>query len=67
MKCRKQITKVTTIPTAKELTYTGQDQELVTAGTTSDGELVYSLEKKVLIHLIFRPVMQHRNTPYGIK
>ena len=38
--------KVTTIPTAKELTYTGQDQELVTAGTTSDGELVYSLEKE---------------------
>lgn len=38
--------KVTTIPTAKELTYTGQDQGLVTAGTTSDGELVYSLEKE---------------------
>ena len=30
-------------PTAKELTYTGMAQNLVTAGTTNDGTMVYSL------------------------
>lgn len=38
--------KVTKVPGAEELTYTGQDQQLVTAGTTSDGTIVYSLEKE---------------------
>lgn len=38
--------KVTKVPEAEELTYTGQDQQLVTAGTTSDGTIVYSLEKE---------------------
>ena len=32
-------------PTAKNLTYTGAAQELVTAGSTNDGSLVYSLEQ----------------------
>lgn len=45
-KVLKADSKVTTIPAAKELTYTGQDQQLVTAGTTSDGTIVYSLEKE---------------------
>ena len=38
--------KVTTTPAEKELTYTGQDQQLVKAGNTSDGTMVYSLEKE---------------------
>ena len=42
----KAASTVTTAPAAKELTYTGQNQELVIAGDTSDGELVYSLEKE---------------------
>lgn len=36
---------VTAAPTAKELTYTGEAQNLVTAGTAQGGKLVYSLEK----------------------
>jgi len=34
---------VSTAPTAKTLTYTGSAQELVTAGSTSDGTLQYAL------------------------
>ena len=30
-------------PAAKDMTYTGKDQALVSAGTTADGKLVYSL------------------------
>ena len=36
---------VTTAPVAKELTYNGLDQQLVTAGSTSNGTVVYGLEK----------------------
>lgn len=32
-------------PTAKDLTYTGQPQELVTVGTATGGQLVYALAK----------------------
>ena len=42
----KAASTVTTAPAAQKLTYTGEDQHLVTAGSTSDGELVYSLEKE---------------------
>lgn len=34
-------------PAAKDLTYTGEAQELVTAGETDDGELQYSLENDI--------------------
>ena len=33
-----------TAPTGKTLTYNGSDQELVTAGSTSDGTMMYSLD-----------------------
>lgn len=42
----KAASTVTTAPAGQKLTYTGEDQHLVTAGSTSDGELVYSLEKE---------------------
>ena len=42
----KAASTVTTAPAAQKLTYTGEDQHLVTAGSTSDGGLVYSLEKE---------------------
>ena len=42
----KAASTVTTAPAGQKLTYTGEDQYLVTAGSTSDGELVYSLEKE---------------------
>lgn len=45
-KVSKAASTVAAVPTAQELTYTGQDQQLVTAGTTSDGTMVYSLEKE---------------------
>ncbi|MBR2657846.1 MAG: fibronectin type III domain-containing protein, partial [Loktanella sp.] len=37
-------TPTVTAPTAKTLTYTGEAQELVTAGSTNGGELQYSLD-----------------------
>ncbi len=37
---------VKTPPTANKLTYSGEEQELVSAGKTEDGTLVYSLEQK---------------------
>ena len=37
--------EVSAVPTAKTLTYNGNDQELVNPGTTSDGKLVYSTEE----------------------
>lgn len=40
---RKAVSAVGTAPEAKELTYTGQAQALVTAGTAAGGKLVYSL------------------------
>jgi len=44
-----EITKVTatvdTAPAAKELTYTGTSQQLITEGTTADGTMVYSLSE----------------------
>ena len=36
---------IATAPTANDLTYNGKDQPLITAGTTADGKLVYSLSK----------------------
>ena len=39
----KQASTVTKAPTAKNLTYTGSAQELVTAGTASGGEMQYAL------------------------
>ena len=42
----KAASTVTTAPAGQKLTYTGENQHLVTAGSTSDGELVYSLEKE---------------------
>ena len=35
--------KVTKVPTARELTYTGDEQELVTAGTATGGTMQYAL------------------------
>ncbi len=32
-----------TLPVAKELTYTGEEQELVVAGTTDDGTMKYAV------------------------
>ncbi len=32
-----------TLPVAKELTYTGEEQELVAAGSTSDGTMKYAV------------------------
>lgn len=37
--------KVSKIPTARDLTYTGSAQELITKGETSEGTLVYSLNR----------------------
>lgn len=45
-KVSKAESTMTTTPTAQKLTYTGKDQQLITAGTTSDGTMVYSLEKE---------------------
>lgn len=36
---------IKTYPTAKELTYNGEEQELVEGGDTKDGEMVYSLSE----------------------
>ena len=42
----KKVAVVTTAPKAKDLTYNGSTQALVTAGTTNNGTLQYSLDNK---------------------
>ena len=41
----KAASSVIEVPTANELTYNGSEQTLIAAGSTNDGELVYSLTK----------------------
>ena len=43
--CESGPAAVATPPTANELTYNGQDQALIRAGTSVDGKLVYSLSE----------------------
>ena len=44
IKINKATAKVTTVPTAKTLTYNGNAQALLNAGTTSDGTMQYSTD-----------------------
>ena len=46
VKIKKAASSVESAPTAKDLTYTGEAQELVTAGKTEDGEVQYATQQE---------------------
>ena len=46
MTVNKAAAAITTVPTPNDLTYNGEDQPLVTAGSVTGGTMVYSLEKE---------------------
>ncbi len=53
---------VTTAPTAKTLTYNGEEQALVTAGTASPGAMVYSVESDEAGFTSEIPMMMYPDT-----